>query len=376
MGGGKKAKTPDTPDYSALAKQQGDSNYQIAKDVTAWNRPNQIDQYGNTLTWTQTPSTAVQSPEYLAAQGLYERYKKNVETGAIRVDDMDFARNRIAQYKKAADDLRNGGETQWTQTVTLSPQQKALQDKYLANQTAALGGLNSSLAAMLKQGGFDVSKFKTSTKPMGAYSANLPTYDERNGKAVSDALYRSVMDRARPQQQQDMAAMQNQLRQQGLQPGTEAYDRAIRNLMTSQGDVNAQAANQATIGGYEEARNRYLAQLQGSAEGRQGYLANLQANDQNFTQSLQSNAQNFGQALSGYNQPLQNAAAYAALAGNAPSPQFSGFSGATGYNPADLLGAANASYQAQMGAANSSNAKKGSTLGAGLGFAGSFLGGK
>jgi hypothetical protein len=283
-----------------LAAQQADDSYKIAKDVTSWNRPTQKDQYGNTLSWTQDE------------------------------------------------------EGKWTQDINLGGASKNTINNDYRNKLLAQNGLSQQLL-QTNQPKFDANKFKTKKEWQ-------PVYNEASGKAVSDATYRSVMDRARPQQERDMGALTSQLRQQGLQPGTTAYDTAMRNLMTSQGDVNAQAANQATISGYDEARQRYLAQLQGA--------------DQSFDQSLQSNAQNFGQSLAGYNQPYQNAAALAALAGNPINPSFSGFSGATGYNPADMLGAANAGYQAQMGGANASNAKKGSTLGSGLGFAGSMMGGK
>jgi hypothetical protein len=47
------------------------------------------------------------------------------------------------------------------------------------------------------------------------------------------------------------------------------------------------------------------------------------------------------------------------------TPVFQGFSGATGYNPADLMGAQQASFQSGMDKTNASNAKKGNTLNAG-----------
>lgn len=353
MGGGKKSKAPAAPDYSGIAQQQADSSYKIAKDVTAWNRPNQYDALGNSLTWTQ--STGNNTAAQKAAQAEVDKWKKYVSDMSIPESQRQSVLDN--QLKQAREKLSNlgGGGTTWEQRVTASPEVLKNLQQYLANSTAARDYQAKQMAAAQAQGKFDPSQFKTK---VGAQ----PTYSEANGKAVSDAIYKSIADRTAPQQQKDMAAMQSQLRQQGLQPGTEAYDRAIRNLMTSQGDVMAQAANQATIGGYDEARQRYLAQLQGS--------------DQNFNQNLQSNSANFGQALSAYNQPYQNAAAMAAMAGGAQQPTFSGFSGATGYNPTDMLGAANAGYQAQMGGYNSGNAKKGSTLGAGLGFAGSLLGGK
>lgn len=332
MGGGKKSKAPKAPNYEAIAQQQGDDSYRIAKDVTGWNRPNQTDQYGNKLTWSQD---------------------------------------------------KNGN---WSQQVTMGPQGQALQNKDYINRANSMNLVKNNLSAIGSQGQFNSNQYKTPLSGQfnsGAYNTStnlLPQYDEKNGKRVSDALYESVMQRARPEQNKSVNDLSTQLRQQGLQPGTQAYDSAMRNLQTSNSDANLLAATNATIGGYDEARNQYLAQLQ-------GFDSRLAANQQNFGQNfgayqdfnnrrLQTNAQNFGQGLAGYNQPYQNAAALQAIGGGALNPSFAGFSGATGYNPADMLGAANAGYQAQMGGANSSNAKKGSTLGSGLGFAGSMMGGK
>jgi hypothetical protein len=55
-------------------------------------------------------------------------------------------------------------------------------------------------------------------------------------------------------------------------------------------------------------------------------------------------------------------------------PTFTGFSGATGYNPADMSGAAQAQYNTKMGGYNAQQGKKGSTLNAGMGMAGSIFG--
>ena len=44
------------------------------------------------------------------------------------------------------------------------------------------------------------------------------------------------------------------------------------------------------------------------------------------------------------------------------NPTMPGFSGATGYSPADSLGAANAGYNAKMGEYNANQAKKGNTM--------------
>jgi len=358
----------------------------------------------------------------------------------------------------------------------------------------------------------------------------VPQYDPNAGKSVADALYGSVMDRGRVEQQRETDALTTQLRQQGLQPGTAAFDRAMTNLRTSQNDANLLAAQNATLAGGQEARDIYGARLAGNQQrfgqmqgqqatnlqnaqfqqgmnqqdyqnelsrqqanlgmaaaqqgmNQQNYqnLANNQAqnaalanqqfgmnqagfenqlarqqgnmglagmqnqmqqqNYQNALAGIESNranaqfgnqmnqqnlanrlgidtnnranwqfgeqqiqnqfqrqqgaaenqranyeamlkaqAQNYGQALSNRNQQFQDMSNYlgmaSAIPGSIPSTQFQGFGTATGYSPADMMGAANAQYAAKMGGYNAGQNKKGGLLSAGTQLGSSFLGGK
>src|SRR3546814_11938138 len=62
--------------------------------------------------------------------------------------------------------------------------------------------------------------------------------------------------------------------------------------------------------------------------------------------------------------------------GGVQMPQFANFSQSTPFNAPDLLGASQASYNAQLGGYNSQQAQKGGLLGAGAQLGGSFLGRK
>jgi len=76
-------------------------------------------------------------------------------------------------------------------------------------------------------------------------------FDQEGYKKYGDDIYANAMSRVKPEQEHDLAAMHTRLRQQGLQPGDAAYDRAMKNLMTAQGDVQAQAALQARTAGQD-----------------------------------------------------------------------------------------------------------------------------
>jgi hypothetical protein len=201
----------------------------------------------------------------------------------------------------------------------------------------------------------------------------------------------------------------------------------MQNLMKSHGDVQTMAAQNATLGGYQEARNMYDTMLRGNQQQYDQNLgimgaqisadqnlfnqrlgansANLQnmqaqigADESLFNQRLGANAgnrdtyrmiqealqQQFSQEQAANQNALQQymgqwaglSNAQALQAGGTYTPTFQGFGTATGYSPADLTGALQAKYSSQLGSYNAQNQAKGSLLGAGALFGGSLLGGK
>ena len=505
MGGGKKAKAPAAPDYAAIAQQQGQENRAIAQELTNANRPNQSDIYGNTISWSQGPNGA---------------WSQNVQLSGPMQQRLEYD---LVTQDRAREMYRSILGDSWAKVFSAQPQfgqgqyqnlpQSNFQSPNTTGQTTGanfgVGGLQNNQANTgVNLGNYGVNQIgqgATNTgvnltgmgsQQIGQWQGNtgvnmnnfgatgiganvpnnVPQYDPNSGKSVADALYGSVMDRARVEQQRETDTLTTQLRQQGLQPGTEAFDRAMKNLRTSQNDANLLAAQNATLAGGQEARDIFGAQLAGNQQkfgqlvgmndvnlqragfqnqmnqqnfqnllglneanlqramaqqgmNQQGYqnqlsrlaansgLAQLQqgmnqqnfqnllgvqsnnranwqmqnqANNDFFNQQLQSaqnarenyesalrgQGQSYGQALGNRNQNLQELGFWQGMAGNTPGTQFQGFGTATGYSPADMLGAANASYAARMGGYNSQNAKKGGLLGSGLALGGSLLGGK
>lgn len=301
MGGGGKggSKAPATPDYMGLAKETGAQNRLSAQELTAANRPNQYDSRGNSLTWSQDPTTG-----------------------------------------------------QWTQRANVNPNLELAQAQYDWFQN----GRSNRAAA-----GLDPYLKNLEAGPAAAFkNADLSRYDNSNinGDSVANALYGSVMDRGRKEQSRETDALNTQLRNSGLQPGSEAYNRAMQNLMTSQNDANLLASQNATLAGANEARSQRTANI---ADRSQLQNENLQ-NYQSMLSGRQANLQDMNGLMSMIQSPYQ--------------PSFTGFSGATGYNPTDLMGAANAGFSADMAKKNASNSKKGGLLGAGASLGGSYLGSK
>lgn len=314
-GGGKGAKSAKAPDYTALAEKQGAINQRTAQQLTEANRPNQYDPFGNSITWTQS-----RNPEQEAAKKDYDYWNSFVTGSGWTGEDgrsrtaADIAWAKSHQLADAQKAMSSAGSGSWEQRQNLNPETKAAWETYMRNANQA----SSSYGDIL-------NNYLSSYTPASAGGED---------KAISDALYGSVMDRGRVEQQRESDALTSQLRNSGLVPGSEAYDRAMKNLMTSQNDANLLAAQQATLAGRQEYRNTR-------------------------------------------NQPLQELAGIAGIAGGTPyTPTYQGFSGATGYNPTDLVGAAQAQYGAKQAGANASNSKKGGLLGAGASLGGSYLGSK
>ncbi len=409
---GSKSKKPKMPDYTALANQQAELSQKAVDKQTQANRPNQVNQFGS-MNWSQDP------------QG------------------------------------------NWTQTTTLNPQTQGLFDSYMqqagqsANQVANQGAFNPTGAGSMQQfnpsGGMlqfnpntgPVSPFNntagqtTQFDPFGTgglqqaqgfdpYQMTTGQYTRGMADQYADNFTQSLLARVTPQQGVDRAAMETKLRLQGLQPGTPAYDRAYKNLLTSQGDVNAQAALQGMLYGNQESRADYNTMLGYDQQAAQTALQNNQqmnaAQQQQFGQAATTNqlqnaqqAQQFGQDVTanqlananqqqdfaqqlaqnqqwnanqqqGFNQQLgQNqqwnanqqqaydqmlqqyllpyqTSQYAQSMMQGLDPSFASFMGAGQGEVANILGAAQQTYAQQMENAKNS---KGGSLG---GIAGSLLG--
>lgn len=259
MGG--KSDEPKAPNYENLAKNQAELDRSTAQQITAWNRPTQVNPYGR-LQWSQ-------------------------------------------------DDAGN-----WTQQELLDPRLQTISDQNLGLQKRFGDQINA-------QGQFQ-----------GPESVQ---YDPAAGDAMSNALYESVMGRARQEQGRQQDALDTKLKQQGLQPGTEAYDRAMRNMLTAHGDVSTKAALDARLAGGQEARNEFGART-----------------------VAQQNA--YQQKMGEYRLPWEMLSSAQGAAAGMPRPQFQGFSAATGYQPANMIGAAQKGFETEMGKYNAEQQKKGNTL--------------
>lgn len=332
---GSKKKAPPPPDYTALAKQQEEASKRAIEQQTAANRPDQVTPYGS-VKWQQDPTTG-----------------------------------------------------KWTQTESWDPRLTGLMDQSIDLQGKSLDQIQSLMNQGTFQSPEQLDKFNPYEMTAGEFNpsvTNLPQYDQAAGDEYGRMFADSLLARVKPQQEIDQGRMENKLRMQGLVPGTEAYDRAYKNLLTSQGDVNAQAQLQGLLAGAQEARDVYGTQLQGALAQagleRDNYGTKLDKdqlaaaiNSQNQQGTLSTQQQRYDQAMKQYLLPWQTAAATQGLATGQQGPDFQGFSSAGQYTPADVLGAAQQTYAQKMQAYNESRASRSGKGGALGSIAGGVLGG-
>ena len=245
----------------------------------------------------------------------------------------------------------------WVQNTRLDPTIQSNIQGLQANQAANI----ASMGAFDPTSVGSVQKFNPYEMTTGQYT------DEGAGK-YADAFTEQLLARVRPQQDVDRNSMATQLRLQGLQPGSEAYDRAYKNLLTSQGDVNTQAALQGMLYGLDQSRQDYNTKL--------GYDAAAAANNaQNQTIGNATQQQEWQQYLGNYMMPYQ-----AVAAGNEAAqgmmPQFAGYTPAGVGQSADIVGAAQQAYAQQMQGYNEKQQKKagkGQAIGTVVGGVGGFM---
>lgn len=331
MGG--KSKAPAAPNYTVLAKEQAENNLELAKYQIEANRANQITPYG-TLTWekptnetasmaqSQLASLMKSAPQqYLSGGGGQQWGVGNYWGGQPIGGQANQGQGLNPEWQKWNSEVQRltglanqGGNGTWTQRITPTAEvQKLIDADLLMNQRYA--DLGADLFS----------------KVQGAYDQGFGNFDMEQYR--QEQLNRQLQ-RLQPTMDNQRAQLTTQLFNQGVRPGSEAYDNAMRNFTD---EVNRLRLN-ADIGAGEEAA-RALS------------IANYQ----------QDRPLSIVNALRTGSQPVM--------------PTFSNYS-QQGYVPGpDLLNAAQSQYDARLGAWNAQQASRGNFLGGLMGIAGSALGG-
>jgi hypothetical protein len=238
---GKKSEPPKAPNYTKLAEQTAASNQESQTRADWANRPTIQTPWG-TQSWESAASI-------------------DPSTG-----------KRV---------------TEWTQNTALNPQSQAALDAQMALDT----GKSQLAQSFMGRVADDYAKpFDMSGMPdrAGSPQENLPSMGGDISAGVGDAsrqrVEQGMLERLRPEQQFQSEALETKLANQGLTPGSVAYDRAKQ----KQGDQFSRDQFNALMMGGQEQMNQF-----NMAKGA-GEYAN------------QQNQQQFGQNLAGGNFQNQN----------------------------------------------------------------------
>ena len=284
---GKAPAAPAAPDYAGAAVAQGAANKETAVAQARLNNPNIYSPYGNqTVTWGTPDATGVAQPTI-------------------------------------------------NQTLTPEAQRALTAQQNLQANLATLGGQSYGTAFDVMSKPFDYrGQVQTSLDTSGV--AKMPVNAGTTGQEA-------IMSRLEPSLAKNRVSTETQLINQGLRPGTEAYDNAIKLLGQQENDARTQAA-------------------------LQGINLDTTANAQQYNQALQSGQfgntaqqQALAQAIQYRQMPLNEIAAL--MSGSQiQNPQFGAYQG-TNVQAAPIANAtaqegqfAQNTYNAQMASANAQSA--------------------
>jgi len=409
--GGGKGSAPETPDYAGAAKETAAGNLEAAKYATQANRANQYTPWGN-IEWTSDRQFNQEAYDrdlaaYNQARSDYQSNQGGGRTGntvwynGAWVDSglLPGASGRqsgSAPVAPNAADYYTGGDN-WTQNVTLSPemqsllnQQMKLQQGLFGAQDAALGRVNQTMGqgfdmSGIPQGGTALNMGSLPGMASALNMNSLPGFgDVYDPTKVTNNATELLMQRINPELDRQNEALRAQLANQGITQGSSAYANAMNQFGQQRNDAATQAALQG-IGlgmqqqglqfGQQTTNQQLAAALQAQQYQQQQGLRMGEAGLQNqqFAQAEQARQRAMAEQAYLRNLPLNELNAL--RTGNQVSmPQFPGYAQQATTGGADMLGAANAGYQAQLGAYNAQQAGQAGMMGGLFGIGGSLLG--
>ena len=362
---GKSASAPPTPDYVGAAKQQGKDNLESARQSNIMSNPNMITPFGSQTVSYSSPTFDQAAYETALAKYNADKidpnsYYRSGEGGQTTFDQAGFD---LANARRGAAPTREGFTTGGgipTVTQTLNPQAQQTLDAQMRVQTALanLGQtgatnaqnvlntpFNPTLPAIqstvpgynpvavqavqgdLKADIYGLARANTNANTYGLATGDVDanTYGLARGEVplqygldtrnltqmptnAGINAQQAILSRLDPTIQAGDVSFRQTLANQGLAPGTAAYDAAFRNREMSKNDLYNQAALQG-INLDMSARQQGLNELNTLGMfGNQAQLAGAglynQAVSQNFGQGVTANqlqnqaiAQNFGQGV-------------------------------------------------------------------------------
>jgi len=274
----------------------------------------------------------------------YEAAAEQTAAGNLEMLEMQTRANRPDQFTPwGSSTWEEGAAGDWTQNITLSPEQQQALDDQLALQASRSGLAGGMMERVTDEFGqpMDWTQFEEG----GGRVEGGDYYGDRAG----EAMYGRATSRLDPQWEQRAEQQESALRNQGLRPGDEAYDNAMQTMEQQRTDAYQQAGFQADMAAAQEG-----ARMQGMDIGAGGY--NTQLRQQQIAEAMQQR---------GFSLNEINAILHGQQVG---MPSMPGFNTAGVVEGADYSGAAQAGYDASMDQFSADQAGWQSVMNAGAGM--------
>ena len=234
------------------------------------------------------------------------------------------------------------GTPLWSQTVKLSPEQQAAYNKDVA--------MNAQMQDVGMQGvGYVQSALN---KPLSFEGLQEVATPGQIQQAASDAAYQNAMRYVEPRLQRQQVSLENQLANQGITRGSEAWNAAMQDAAAERANIYGQAQNQADLQGLQGAGQAYQQALGARQQGI-SELSQLRSEPINILNAVRTGSQMQTSA-----QPQVGASSPGQLA--------------TWSGP-DLLGATTAQGQYNQGLYNAQQASQSNTMSGLMGLGGAGL---
>lgn len=315
---------PDVPDYVAAAKATSQGNLDLAKYATQANRVNQITPWGS-LTWSN--NRGFNQAAYDAALKAYQNQQSNPGGWEFAGNTGGGDGNQTAEFQRrpggsnlsAPNPTDFYGGDNWTQTVSLSPEMQALFDQNMRLQRGLFGAQDAALGRVNRNMASDLD-----TRSMQSLG---DVYDPNQ---ATNTATEAILSRLNPELDRQYESLRTQLANQGITQGSAAYNNALNSFGQQRNDAVTQA-------------------------GLQGITLGMQQQGQTFSQSAAKRAQQMQEAAYLRNLPLNELNALRS-GSQVQMPDFPGYSQQATTSGPDYTGAAQNTYQSQLGASNAQSA--------------------
>ena len=289
-----------------------------------------VDNYSPTESTTWSSSIDPQDQANYDAQ--MARYQENM-TGWQTARDRHVANPTPARSQTWSGDIRNGYQqpqaltnapfnlpmpeapnapvaSKWTSRTQLTPAQQKLFDLREGAQGTLLDQANNNLRQPLDFSGLD-KQVTNLGRSNNDQVTNLGLSNDFSGdrQRVEDALYSRSTSRLDPQFQMGQRDLETKLYNQGVQPGTEAWNRELDSLARQKQDAYSGARTDAIAGGGQEQSRLYGMDYQtanqNAALQNQARQQDYEIASQNATLQNQSRQQGLNELFSMRQTPLQ-----------------------------------------------------------------------